>query len=388
MNWTLVKLKDIASAKVLSLVDINDGEDIWHLNLDQIEANSGRVMSKLIAPIYGASNSIHGFNEKYVLYSKWRPYLNKVVLPDEIGIASTELVPLLPDPKRLERKYLAYYLRSIKFVNWISKQVTGTQIPIVSMKVFWEHEIQLPSLKEQKRIVNLLDKADVLRGKRNEAINLADEFLRSVFWNMFGDPITNSKQFKLVQLSTLYADKKRGSKHNHPRVILKKEEYVDRGIPVWDMNNISSMGNFDDKPEFWITEEKFKDLEDYSVESGDVIISKDGRTGVVRTHYSKSLISTNLISIRFNQKLLPEYFVCLITYYKGSFGRLKIDGNVSLSHINLRILDSLVFPLPSISLQQKFINIFNKVSEQKHMFENREHELSSSLSFQTFSDKI
>ena len=62
-------------------------------------------------------------------------------------------------------------------------------------------EIPLPPLPEQKRIAAILDKADQLRQKRQQAIDLADEFLRSVFLDMFGDPVTNPKGWEVEDFS-------------------------------------------------------------------------------------------------------------------------------------------------------------------------------------------
>ena len=63
----------------------------------------------------------------------------------------------------------------------------------VSRSHIEELEISLPPLEEQKRIAAILDKADALRRKRQQAIDLTDQLLRSVFLDMFGDPVTNPK---------------------------------------------------------------------------------------------------------------------------------------------------------------------------------------------------
>ena len=202
MSWPLVKLGDVAPAKP-SKNAFSKSEEVWTLNLDQVEADTGKVLGKIMAPVSEAGTSTHGFDERHVLYSKLRPYLNKVVLPDGRGLATTELVPMLPDPSRLDRKYLAYYLRSKSFVDWVSSQVAGAKMPRVSMQLFWQHEIPLPPLPEQKRIAAILDKADAIRRKRQQAIQLADDFLRAVFLDMFGDPVTNPKGWNVVELSTL-----------------------------------------------------------------------------------------------------------------------------------------------------------------------------------------
>ena len=170
MSWPLVKLKDVAPAKPLTLSGVTPDTDIWQITLDHIESNTGRLLEKSVKPLSEAGSSTHAFDQRYVLYSKLRPYLNKVLLPDSTGIGTTELVPMLPDSERLDRKYLAYYLRSERFLNWVSNQTAGAKMPRVSMKVFWEHEIPLPPLPEQKRIAAILDKADQLRQKRQQAI--------------------------------------------------------------------------------------------------------------------------------------------------------------------------------------------------------------------------
>ncbi|WP_258909563.1 restriction endonuclease subunit S [Pseudomonas putida] len=202
MSWPLFKLGDVAPAKA-SKHAFSTREEVWTLNLDQVEADTGNVLGKVMAPVSEAGTSTHGFDARHVLYSKLRPYLNKVVLPDEKGLATTELVPMLPDPLRLDRKYLAYYLRSKSFVDWVSSQVAGAKMPRVSMQLFWQHEIPLPPLSEQKRIAAILDKADGICRKRQQAIQLADDFLRAVFLDMFGDPVTNPKGWDVVELSTL-----------------------------------------------------------------------------------------------------------------------------------------------------------------------------------------
>lgn len=233
MSWPLVKLGDVAPAKP-SKNAFSKSEEVWTLNLDQVEADTGKVLGKIMAPVSEAGTSTHGFDERHVLYSKLRPYLNKVVLPDGRGLATTELVPMLPDPSRLDRKYLAYYLRSKSFVDWVSSQVAGAKMPRVSMQLFWQHEIPLPPLPEQKRIAAILDKADAIRSKRQQAIQLADNFLRAVFLDMFGDPVTNPNGWDVVELSTLVDPR---DKLNYG--VVQPGENEEAGVPLVRSGDLS-----------------------------------------------------------------------------------------------------------------------------------------------------
>ena len=71
---------------------------VWHLGLEQITSGSGTIENRIFAPLKDAGTSTFIFDERNVLYSKLRPFLNKVICPDSIGVATTELVPLRPDP--------------------------------------------------------------------------------------------------------------------------------------------------------------------------------------------------------------------------------------------------------------------------------------------------
>ena len=122
MSWPLVKLAEVAPAKPLKQVSQSPENIVLQITLDNIESGTGRLVKRNYQPAAKAGNSKYWFDENHVLYSKLRPYLNKVYLPTEIGIATTELVPLSPIKHVLDRTYLAHYLRSKSFVDWVSSQ--------------------------------------------------------------------------------------------------------------------------------------------------------------------------------------------------------------------------------------------------------------------------
>jgi type I restriction enzyme S subunit len=171
MGWEKIALKNAAPAQPARLPALSHG-DTWLLNLDQIESHSGKILSKVMAELSTAGSSTHAFDTGNVLYSKLRPYLNKVVCPDSFGIATTELVPLRPNPKQLDRQYLTNYLRSKSFVSWISSQVAGAKMPRVSMKVFWDHEISLPPIPLQQKFAAIVESIE--RQKTTQRAHLAE----------------------------------------------------------------------------------------------------------------------------------------------------------------------------------------------------------------------
>ena len=365
MKLPMVKLGVIAPARPIKNPKISNSNSIWLLNLDMIESHTGRVIEQRYCSLEEAGTSTHWFDENYVLYSKLRPYLNKVVVPDGLGLATTELVPMLPDPKLLDRKYLAYYLRSEKFVHWINAQVAGAKMPRVSMKIFWEHEMPLPSLEEQKQIVEILDQADTIRYKRQRAITLSENFLRSVFLDMFGEPVSNPKRWNVYPLKQGITDITSGwSAYGENR------NCNDSEIGVLKISAVTS-GVF--KP----TENKVVDPTSIPSNKnlvfprkGDLLFSRAntrelvGATCIVHSDYDNIFLPDKLWVINLRDDiLLPEYVHMLIQHprFKRNISAQATGTSGSMLNISKAKFENTLAPFPALHLQMKFRDIFWKV---------------------------
>lgn len=133
--------------------------EVWLLNLDMIESNTGRVIEKVFE---SDSNllSVAPFDEGNVLYSKLRPYLNKVVIPDSKGYATTELIPLRPNQEILNNEFLSYLLRSNEFVSYANSISSGTKMPRMPLADLRKFECILPPMDLQQRFVSFAHQAD------------------------------------------------------------------------------------------------------------------------------------------------------------------------------------------------------------------------------------
>ena len=158
LNWTTKSLKEVAPAKQYPVEPKVEGN--WLLNLDAIQSQSGEVIQKVRVSKDQVTGSIISFSADNVLYSKLRPYLNKVVLPDESGFGTSELIPLLPNSDYLIREYLANLFRSDSFVTMISNAVAGTKMPRVSMDTFWKFEVPLPPIELQNQFADFVRQVD------------------------------------------------------------------------------------------------------------------------------------------------------------------------------------------------------------------------------------
>lgn len=126
----------------------------WLLNLDKVESMTGRVTEKEYFDYKDIGSSTISFDTTNVLYSKLRPYLNKVVLPNETGYATSELIPLKPNKELLDRCYFANMLRSNEFMTFIKDKVAGAKMPRVSMSDFKKFLVPLPPLSLQQQFAD------------------------------------------------------------------------------------------------------------------------------------------------------------------------------------------------------------------------------------------
>jgi type I restriction enzyme, S subunit len=307
----------------------------------------------------------------------------------KVEAATNQACAALLPVDNINEEYLYFYLRTIK-QKLIDQGVGGGQ-PNISGTILKQTDFPLIPLEDQVRIANILSKAEALISQRKESLRLLDELLKSTFLEMFGDPIINPHKFPIRTLSEFYINPKEGTKCGPFGSALKKHEYISKGVPVWIMDNISKDGKFLEHGCLWISEDKFKALESYSVINGDVIISRAGTVGkmcVVKSDFKSSIISTNLIRVRFGKDLLPLHFISLMNYCKSRMAKLRTGADDTFTHMNTGILDGIKFPYPPLKLQTQFAHIVQKAEALKAHYQTSLQELENlygSLSQRAFS---
>lgn len=151
-HWKEMPLGAIAPSAPSIFPEPN--QTVWNLSLEEIEPVTGRILQRTFCNTSDLGPSKCAFDERHVLYSKLRPYLNKVALPDGPGVGTSELVPLCPAPEQMDREYLAYYLRSPRFLDFAKANTRGANLPRIAMQALWSHTVPMPSaITEQRRIV-------------------------------------------------------------------------------------------------------------------------------------------------------------------------------------------------------------------------------------------
>ncbi len=157
----------------------------WLLNLDMIESNSSRIIDKVYMTYDDIGNSVIKFNNENVLYSKLRPYLNKVICPNSSGYATSELIAFKPIADLLNRKFLCELLRGNSFVNFISSKVAGAKMPRVSMDILKSFQVIIPPIELQNlftiRIETIENQKEMINTSIQETQTLFDSLMQKYF---------------------------------------------------------------------------------------------------------------------------------------------------------------------------------------------------------------
>ena len=335
----------------------------WLLNLDMVEQQTGRVIEYKYVGEDDLNGSIIQFDTENVLYSKLRPNLNKVVLPQKDGFSTSELIPLRPDARVLNRDYLAVFLRSDSFVTWAVSKTAGAKMPRLGTKDLMSAEIPMPTIEQQKKIAEKFKKLEQLISLRNQQLAKLDELVKARFVEMFGDCKTNPKNWKTKALEKI------ANVGSSKRVFV--EELQTDGIPFYRGTEVGALAEKKPiNPELFITEEHYNQLCTMSgkPQKGDLLmpsICPDGRIWIVDTDapfYFKDgrVLWIHLTSADYNSVfLLYTLKDRIMTDYDSiasgtTFAELKI-----FSLKKCRVFDA------PIALQNEFAAFVERVDQQK-----------------------
>lgn len=347
MDWPTKPIKDIAPESNACIPEENE---YWWLNLDMIESYSGMLVDKVIEKADAIGNSTHAFDSSMVLYSKLRPYLNKAIVPDGYGYATTELVCLKPNPVELNKYFLFNLLRGDCFLNFATKCSSGAQMPRMPMRVLREFPCILPPMELQNKFVEFAEQSDKSKF-----------YGKSQFIEMFGLPEHNVHGFETGKISDVVKDVHYGT--------AKKASENGKYIYI-RMNNITYEGNLDlsDIKHIDVSE---KELAGCMVQQGDVLFNRTNSKDLVgKTCYFSGnepmIIAGYIIRLRMNGKVVPEYlsiFMNLDRSKKLLYNMAK--GAVGQANINSKEVQSIEIVIPPEGIQRSFLLLLKQSDKSK-----------------------
>ncbi|MFO8991834.1 restriction endonuclease subunit S [Legionella pneumophila serogroup 1] len=288
---------------------------------------------------------------------------------------------LRPIPNKLDKNYLWHFLQSYK--EELQKKGTGSTFKQISRSHIEEIEVPLPSLEEQKRIAAILDKADAVRRKRQQAIELSEQLLRSVFLDMFGDPVTNSKGWKQVSFNSVGTLERGKSKHrprNDPILLGGAYPLIQTGDVANSKGYITNYCNT--YSEIGLKQSKIWPIGTLCI----TIAANIAKTAILEI---EACFPDSIVGFQSNGLVTIEY----VQHWLGFLQKIIEDSapESAQKNINLEILRTLKIPLPDIEAQKKFSDIVKRINKQKKLyfsFEKSTNELFSSLAQKAFNGEL
>jgi len=183
-SWITVQLGDIVDyGNTVKIEPSEISEDAWILELEDIEKNTSKLTQKMFFSERQSKSTKNKFEENDVLYGKLRPYLNKVVIANQPGYCTTEIIPIKPG-KYLDNRFIFYGLKRKEFIDYVSEVSHGLNMPRLGTKQGQQAPFVLAPLNEQIRIADKLDsvlvKVDAAQARLEKIPTLLKRFRQSV----------------------------------------------------------------------------------------------------------------------------------------------------------------------------------------------------------------
>ncbi|MES2431743.1 MAG: restriction endonuclease subunit S [Bacteroidota bacterium] len=258
-----------------------------------------------------------------------------------------------PKSEKLLKKYLYYFLpKELKRIEDVTPFVTVKHLSVNDIN---EIKIVLPSLIEQRYIVNILDTVQNLISKKKNSLETLDRLLKDAFLNMFGDPVSNSKKWPTLKLSTL-GKIERGVSKSRPRNAI---ELLNGPYPLIQTGDVANAGTYIKKYTSTYSELGLKQSKIWP--SGTLCITIAANIGKTAILGFDSCFPDSIVGILPNRKTNSEFM-----HFWFSFWQKVLEQNAPMAaqkNINLEVLRDLNVISPDINLQKSFKELVVKVEK-------------------------
>lgn len=353
MGWLETKLGAIATIERRAVSPATIAPQATYVGLEHI-AGDGAIASRTVEAGELRSSKF-AFSERHVLYGKLRPYLRKIARPGTAGICSTDILPILPGPD-LDRDYLFHWLRQPRIVSLATLRSDGVNLPRVSPTTLLELPFSLPPLDKQRRTAAMLDRADAVQRKQRERMRLLNEFLRSAFLEMFGDPVRNEKGWELIRLADCLLEKPvigtiTPATEPGEFSVIRVGELGEYDVAIDRAGRVSVPG---------------KDLSRFEAREGDLLLARAigseqhlGKASVMQRVPQRILFDSHVMRLRPNPERTRGSFLWHL--FQTSGGRrllLKHGGRTAVQfNINASQVADARIPLPPLEEQERFLSL-------------------------------
>ncbi len=271
----------------------------------------------------------------------------------------------------LEMITLKYLYWVLAFCN-VMPYIKGATRPKLTKTDASRIKIPLPPLATQKRIVKILDKGQELIDKRKRQLEEMDELVKSLFYDMFGDPVTNPMGWEKGIIRDLAVKTQYGTS--------KKAHETDGEFPVLRMNNITYKGTWD------FSSLKYVDFDEnekakYLVYKGELLFNRTnskelvGKTAVYK-NTEPMAYAGYLVKLIVNEKANSEYISAYLNSNHGKAVLLNMAKSiVGMANINAEELKKIKILIPPVSLQNEFATRVQAIETEKERMQKSLKEL-------------
>jgi type I restriction enzyme S subunit len=310
-------------------------------------------------------------------------------LKQGIKVAISPLYVVFRCSKELNEEYLKVFLKSPVGNTRIRAKTKGAVRDTLSFGSLCEIKIPILPINEQRNIANLLSKTEKLIAQRKESMRLLDEFLKSTFLDMFGDPGMNPFNWDLRKLENSFLVKP---------LIGSMVPAIETGtIPIVRVGEIGSKKINFDKCKF--SNLNSSDIEKYRLKDGDILLARAigseshlGKASIYNNVGNTVVYDSHVMRLRLDSKIIhPEFLYTFLQTQGGRSRFMRKAGQTSVQfNINSKQISDIDIPVPPIELQTQFAQIVEKTETLKTHYQESLQELEnlySSLSQKAFSGR-
>lgn len=265
-------------------------------------------------------------------------------------------VPLIPN--FLHKCLYEYYIKG----ETIKLQSKTTGLRNLNMHAYLRLNIPVPPLSEQERIVAELDLLSDVIAKKREQLKQLDTLAQSIFYDMFGDPITNEKGWEQVSLVDIC---KNTGVYGAGSSSIPKQPHRPRYIRITD---ILDSGDLNDD---FVVSSNIEDDHTYRLNVGDILFARSGATvGKTYLYRGKEAQIHAGYLIKFSLDILHVNPLFIFYITKNRSYKLWISNQiigVAQPNINAQKYGKLPIILPPLALQQQFASMIESIEKQKEL---------------------
>jgi type I restriction enzyme S subunit len=190
-GWQIVGFNDCAVIDTNMIRDFKEYVDYPHIGIDSIEKDTGKLIGYRTIAEDGVISGKYLFSPRHIIYSKIRPNLNKVALPDFDGLCSADAYPILPKEEICNREYLGYTLRSRCFLDYILAFSNRTNLPKVNKNQVEGFVLPLPPIDLQNKFTTFVKQVDKSKVAIQKALDQTEKYFDKLCFCQHCKIITN-----------------------------------------------------------------------------------------------------------------------------------------------------------------------------------------------------